>query len=185
MFRNTRAIHRWVGILTSLFMVMMAFTGLLLAWKKKFDWIQPPTQKGSQYESMTEIAPLHLIAQAVFDQGIPELQSQKDFDRFELHADKRIFKVTSKEGFHEVQVDAKEARVLSVAKRNDQFLEKVHDMSFFAEWTHAYLLPTVAISLMVLGLSGIYMFFVPIFRRWQFKRKGGAEAAKKKAAAGG
>jgi hypothetical protein len=53
-------------------------------------------------------------------------------------------------------------------------MEQVHDMSFFAPWMHDFVLPTVAVSLILLGLTGIFIFFVPIFRRWQFKRKGGA-----------
>jgi len=62
------------------------------------------------------------VADAVFKLNIPELKEHDDFYRFELHADKNIFKVMSKEGYHEVQVDAKTARVLSVAKRNDNLI---------------------------------------------------------------
>lgn len=174
MFRNTRVIHRWVGILTSVFMVAMAGTGLLLALKKKVAWIQPPSQKGTEIVAMAEVASIDAIARAVLAMEIEQLKSRDDFDRFELHVDKNIFKVTSKKGYQEVQVDAKTAEVLSVARRNDQMLEHIHDMSFFSGFMYDWLLPTVALSLFLLGLTGIYMFFTPVYRRWVFKRKGAA-----------
>lgn len=182
MFRNTRTLHRWIGVITSLFMILMAFTGFFLAIKKRVAWIQPPTKKGTQFEQFTEIAPISKIADAVFAAGIDEMQTMDQIDRFELHLSKRIFKVTSTQGYHEVQVDAKTAEVLSVAKRTDMFMEQVHDMSFFAPWMHDWVLPAVAISLVTLGITGIVIFFVPIFRRWQFKRKGGANPKKPAAA---
>ena len=182
MFRNTRVLHRWIGVVTSLFMILMAGTGLLLAVKKKFDWIQPPTNKGAKFEQFSDVAPISKIADAVFAVGIKEMQTMEQIDRFELHLSKRIFKVTSTEGYHEVQVDATTAEVLSVARRNDMLMEQIHDMSFFAPWMHAWVLPMVAVSLLTLGVTGIVIFFVPIFRRWQFKRRGGTVKAAKGAA---
>lgn len=170
MFRFSRSLHKWVGVISCLFMILVAGTGLLLAWKKKFEWIQPPTQKGAKLESPAQILPVEKIADSVFGAGIPELKSLKDVDRFELHASKGIFKVTSKEGFHEVQVDASTGEVLSKAKRNDQLFENIHDLSFFNPALRETLLPLVALSLIVLGCSGLVLFVTPLYRRWQFNR---------------
>jgi uncharacterized iron-regulated membrane protein len=174
MFRNLRILHRWIGIISSLFMVLMAGSGLFLALKKKVDWIQPPSQKGEQIQELSEIISIESAGKAAFAVGLANLKALDDVDRFELHAGKSIYKITSKENFHEVQVDAKTGKVLSVAKRNDQLIEKIHDMSFFSGFTYDYLLPLVSISLLFLGLSGIYMFFTPVYRRWKFKRSGGS-----------
>lgn len=170
MFRFSRSLHKWVGIISCLFMILVASTGLLLAWKKKADWLQPPAQKGSKLESPDQVAPLSSIAEAVFATGIPELQTIKDVDRFELHTSKGIFKVTSKKGYHEIQVDASTAKVLSRAKRNDQMVENIHDLTFFHESLRETLLPAVALSLIVLGVTGVVLFSTPILRRWQYKR---------------
>jgi len=177
MFHTIRAIHRWIGIIGSLFLIVLACTGLLLAVKKRFGWIQPPSQKGEEIASMHEVASLGQVADAVLQLQIPELKSHEDFNRFELHADKNIFKVTSNEGFHEVQVDAKTARVLSIAKRNDSLIESIHDMSFVSSVLHDWLLPTVAVGLFALGSSGIYMFSVPFVRRRRYRRRRAREAA--------
>lgn len=176
MFHKVRSVHRWVGLVNSLFLVLISATGLLLAVKKRFDWIQPATQKGEQLASIAEVASIDQIAEAVFAANVPEFKTKDDFNRFELHLDKNIFKVTSKEGFREVQVEAKTAKVLSVSTRNDMLLETIHDMSFFDEALHAWVLPLVAVSLFLLGLSGAYMFSVPIFRRWKFRRGKSATA---------
>ncbi|HSI73248.1 MAG TPA: PepSY domain-containing protein [Fimbriimonas sp.] len=167
-----RLLHRWIGITTSLFMVLIASTGLLLALKKRVDWIQPPTTRGVQLTSLAEVAGCEAIAAAVFQLQLPELSSVHHIDRFELHVDKNVYKVTSKTGYREVQVEAKTARVLSVARRNDTMFEQIHDLSFLSPFLHDWVLPLVSLSLLTLGLSGIYMFFVPVVRRWQFKRSG-------------
>ena len=170
MFHKLRGLHRWCGIFSSLFLVVLSLTGLLLSVKKRFGWIQPPSSKGSQLASMAEVAPIGAVAEAVFRLEIAELRTREDFYRFELHADKNLFKVMSKEGYHEVQLDAKTAKVLSVGKRNDNLIESLHDLSWFGEPLHDWVLPLAALSLFALGTTGVYMFSVPVVRRWRFKR---------------
>jgi hypothetical protein len=60
--------------------------------------------------------------------------------------------------------------VLSVSNRNDQFVENVHDLSFFGDPVHDWLLPLVAVGLFTLGVTGTYMFSVPVFRRAKYRR---------------
>lgn len=120
---------------------------------------------------MNEVQSLGKVADAVFALGIPELAKPDDFYRFELHVSKNVFKVMSKEGYHEVQVCAKTARVLSVSKRNDNLIESIHDLSFVSDFMHNWALPAVAIGLFLLGASGIYMFSVPVARRWRFRKQ--------------
>jgi uncharacterized iron-regulated membrane protein len=171
MFHNIRAIHRWVGLINALFLVVIATTGFLLSIKKRADWLQPPTKSGGEIAQFSEVVPLERVAQTVFAQGLPELQTKKDMDRFELHVGKNTFKVTSKSGYREVQVDAKTGELLSIGRRNDSFMEQIHDMSFFSAWMHDWILPAVAVCLFLLGCSGIYMFFVPVLRRRAYRRR--------------
>lgn len=171
MFRSLRNIHKWVGLFSSVFLALIAFTGFLLAIKKKANWIQPPTQKGEKVEQLREVASIDQIAAAALALGLPELKTHDDIDRFEFHVSKNTFKITSKEGFREVQVEAKTGKVLSTGTRNDQMFEKIHDLSFFHPSLHEWVLPVVAVSLFVLGISGVIMFSVPIFRRWKYRRK--------------
>lgn len=175
MFRTTRSLHRWIGIVNSLFLVLIASTGFFLATKKRFEWIQPPTKSGSEMASLEEAAPIAKVLSAAVGAGIPELAGYDHVDRFELHTGKQVWKVTSKSGYHEVQVDAKSGEVLSIARRNDQFFEDLHDMSFLNPAMHEWVLPLVACSLLFLGVSGIYMYSVPVWRRFRYNRSKSAQ----------
>lgn len=179
MFHTIRAVHRWIGIVCSLLLIVLACTGFLLALKKRFDWIQPTAQEGQSLASMHEVVPIGQVAEAVFAVGIPELQTHEDFYRFELHVSKNLFKVMSKEGYHEVQVDARTGKVLSVGRRNDNLIESIHDLSFFGDPPHDWGLPLVALGLFSLGASGIYMFSVPLVRRWRFRKQQARAAGRK------
>ena len=65
--RGYRKIHRYLGLGIALLLVISAITGILLAWKKDVDILQPPTQKGEQlaigaYESVESLAKVAVTA---------------------------------------------------------------------------------------------------------------------------
>lgn len=170
MFRNIRTIHRLVGLAGSVCIVLLACTGFFLALKAEFGWMRPSTRK---FEGTPDIAAsIHPASalESAFAVGLPELASIKDVDRFEYHAKGHLYKVLSKDAYHEVQVDAGDGKVLSVGKRNDQFTEDLHDLSFFHPELRKYLLPVAAAALFTLGVTGVVMYFVPVVRRWKHRR---------------
>ncbi len=170
MYHRLRTIHRWAGLLSSLFLVLIAATGFLLATKGSFGWVRPPEQKGTKIEGLSEAVSLQMAAEGAFSAGVPELQSLADVDRIDYRPKSNIFKVLSKEGYMEVQVDGKTGEPLNVAFRTDQIAEDFHDLSWFSDGMNTYILPIIAILLFTLGCTGIWIFFVPIFRRMRFKR---------------
>lgn len=170
MYHPTRTLHRWAGITASLFLILISATGFLLATKGTFGWIRPPEVAGAQIVHAHEIVPLSIAAEAAFALGIAELQDLNDIDRIDYRPDKNHFKIVSKRGYHEVQVDGRTGKVLQIAKRNDQLAEDIHDLSYFADWAHDYGLPAVAVLLFALGTTGIIIFTVPILRRARFRR---------------
>ena len=173
MFHFLRTTHRWVGIIAALFLIVIAGTGFLLATKDTFGWVKPKTHSGADIADLTEVVSLEDAAQAAFALDIPELKSHLDIERIDYRPEKNVFKVVSHKGYHEVQVDGKTGEVLNVAKRVDQIAEDIHDFRFFADALHLYWLPVVAILLFALGCTGIVIYFVPVVRRWKFKRKKG------------
>lgn len=177
MYRNLRVLHKWIGLFACLFLMVISATGFLLAIKGNVDWMRPEAVPGGELASMADLVGVGVALEAAYDVGLPELQEDGDIDRFEYHADDRIYKVISKKGYHEVQVDGATGEVLSVGKRNDQLTEDIHDLSFFADFAHAWLLPAVGIGLFFLGLSGVIMYFVPVVRRWKFERQKKAKAS--------
>jgi len=171
MLRRVRSWHKWVGLISAVFLMILAGTGFLLAIKGRVDWIRPATQKGTKMPSLVGSISLEVAAKSAVSVGIPELASVRDIDRFEYHTDKNIFKILSVKGYHEVQVDGATGKVLSVGKRNDQLIEDIHDFSFFSSFLHQWWLPVVALGLLALACSGLLIYTIPVLRRRKFERE--------------
>ncbi|MDQ2986737.1 MAG: PepSY domain-containing protein [Armatimonadota bacterium] len=175
MFHRLRALHRWLGLTAALALILIASTGFLLATKDTFGWVKPKTHEGEAFESLSEVVTLDAAAQAAIALGIPELKSKDDIERIDYRPEKNVFKIVTHKGYHEVQVDGKTGAVLNVAKRIDQMAEDIHDFRYFSDKLHLLGSPTVAILLFGLGVTGVTLFFVPVVRRWRYKRKKEAE----------
>jgi uncharacterized iron-regulated membrane protein len=176
MYRNSRLLHRWVGIVAALFLIVIAITGFLLANKGRVAWLRTPVAEAMPVTSPTDILPIATIGASAFALGHPELKSMDDVDRFDYRPKDNVFKVQSKDGYREVQVCGKTGRVLSSSFRTDQMVEDIHDMSFFGDLSHAILLPLSALALFGLAASGIGLFFTPVVRRIQFRKRQAGEA---------
>lgn len=170
MYKGLRNLHKWAGLAGCLFLMVISFSGFFLSVKGKVDWMRPKTQLGSPYTDPSELIAVSRVMDAAFGAGYGELKTLDDIDRMEFHAEDRIWKVLSKTGYREVQVDAVTGQILSRGQRNDQVFEDIHDFSFFADLLHEWGLPAVALVLFILSVSGVAMFFVPILRRWKYKR---------------
>ncbi len=160
-FRLLWLLHKWAGITLGAILVMSAVSGLLLLVKKDYDWIQPPTQRGTA-GSPEQIAPLHRVYDAVFAVGDPRLQSEADIDRIDFRPNKRVFKVRSKHDDLEIQVDAVSLRTWQPAVRTSDWLERLHDGSVFGAWAHGYVMPIVALGLVFLTITGYLVWLWPI-----------------------
>jgi uncharacterized iron-regulated membrane protein len=171
MFRFSRKLHKWISVFACLFLVLISGTGLFLGLKSKLAWVRPPTMEGTAVETEADIISIDAAMESAFTAGYAELAEPGDVDRMEYRPKDNLFKVTSKDGYREVQVDAGTGEVLSTGQRNDQLMEDLHDLSFFGDALHDWILPVVAVGLFVLGVTGIVMFWTPVFRRWKFKKE--------------
>jgi uncharacterized iron-regulated membrane protein len=170
MYHKSRTLHRWIGVSAALFLITISATGFLLANKDRWAWMRPPEVKGQEIAGEAEVVSIERAVQAAFAKGNPHLQSFKDIDRVDYRPKSNIFKVISREGYIEMQVDGKTAEVLSVSFRNDQLSEDIHDMSWFGDLFHAWLLPAVGLGLFLLGVTGVGLFFTPVVRRMRYRR---------------
>jgi len=177
-YRFLRTAHRWVGLVCSLALLVISLTGILLATKSWLGVVRPPEAEGAKISGPHEIVSVDRVVAAAFSVGINELREIKQIDRVDYRPKRNVFKVLSKEGYHEVQVCGKTGKVLQVASRVDQFTEKIHDMSIVGDGFREFALPIVGIGLFCLSVTGIVIFFNPIWRRWLFKKKGAASIQK-------
>ena len=167
--RFYRTTHKWLGVIFSVALLNISVTGLLLLEKKNFTWIQPETKTGASGSADQFITNQRLF-DAVLSQKHADFKTVDDIDRVDFRPGKRLFKVRSKNNYAEIQVDAITADVLSVARRNSDMIETLHDGSIFGAFTHQYLMPATAVITLYLTATGLYLWLLPAAKR-RAKRK--------------
>lgn len=164
-----RRIHHWGAIVIALPLVIMIGAGILLMIKKEFDWLQPPSQKGI-VRTTVPTASMQEMFEAVKAVDQANIQSWTDLDRVDFKNDKGIAKFITTDNW-EVQIDTNTAKVLQVAYRRSDIIEKIHDGTYFAEWAKLGLFLPVGIALFIMWLTGVYLFCLTHYKKWQKRRR--------------
>ena len=162
-------LHKWIGLAIALVVAVVSVTGFLLLVKKEFPSIQPPTKKGVE-GSVEDFLSIAAILEAARSTGDPAFATFEDIDRIDMRPGKRVHKVRSKHGYKEVQVDAITGEILHSAWRPSDLIEAIHDGSWIADIWHDYGMPLVAIGLLFLSFSGVYIWAVPVMRKRRRKK---------------
>lgn len=161
-----RKIHYWATPIIAVPLLVIIASGLLLQVKKQWSFVQPPEQRGGASEPKIELSGILSALQAA-----PEVKvkSWGDVDRIDVRPKKGVAKVLLKTGY-EVQVDLADGRILQTAYRRSDLIEAIHDGSFFGGdgVKLGVFLPT-ALGLLLLWLSGMWMFWVPFSVKWKKK----------------
>ena len=157
-------LHKWIGIVLSLILINLSVTGLLLLEKKNCEWIQPATRQGQQ-GTPADFITLQAALDAVIDSNRPDFTDLDAIDRIDVRPSKRVYKVRSKTNYAEIQVDAVTGKILNQARRNSDMLEQLHDGSFFGDRMHGMIMPLVAVTNIILALSGLYLWLAPKLKK--------------------
>ncbi len=161
-----RKYHRWATVVIALPFLVILVTGNLLLWKKDIAWIQPPTQQGATTVPSISFDQIMDAAQTAAKAGI---SSWDDVDRIDVRPDEGVAKIRSVTGW-EVQVDTDSGEVLQVAYRRSDLIESIHDGTWFHSRLKLWLFFPVAIVLLILYLTGIYLFYLPYKIKWKRSR---------------
>lgn len=139
--------------------------GLLLLVKKEFDWIQPATVKGADLENVPTQTMKDLFAAA---KTIPELDlnTWEELSRVDFKPGKGVVKFVAPNNW-EAQIDTSTGEVLQVAFRRSDIIESLHDGTWFADWFKLFVFLPSGLILLTLWGTGIYMFFLPHWKRAQ------------------
>lgn len=166
-----RKIHYWGAIVVLVPALIVISTGILLQVKKHWAWVQPPEQKGS---GKVPSIPFEAILAAC--QGVPEaeIRTWADIARIDVRPSKGVLKVTAKND-QEIQIDSATGEVLQVAYRRSDWIEAMHDGSWFHEWAKLGLFLPAAVILLILALTGGYLFFLPLWVKWRRRRRGAVQ----------
>ena len=93
------------------------------------------------------------------------VQRWDDVNRLDVRPGRGLVKVWLQNGY-EVQIDLGTGRVLQVAYRRSDLIESIHDGSFFGgDWTKLGLFLPTGVTLLLLWLGGVWMFWVPFWAK--------------------
>ena len=138
----------------------MVSSGIMLQLKKQSNWIQPNVEVTSSSKPIM----LQSYLDAVSTVEEANISSWDDIERIDIRPDKGIAKIKSKNNW-EIQIDIETTEIYAKNYRRSDIIESIHDGSFFSEVVkYGWFLPS-GILLLILSLTGIYMFFIPILRR--------------------
>jgi len=170
--RKLRKLHRFLGLSISIFLLISALTGILLALKKDVNIIQPPTQKSiaDQTKPWLDIPQISSIAQSALVAAYPE-QAQNKVDRIDVRLGKGIAKVLFENGYWEAQIDGRSGEVLSIAKRHSDWIEALHDGSIISDGFKLFSMNYLGFGVILLILSGIWLWWGPKKVRFSRRRR--------------
>lgn len=167
-----RVFHRRAAILIALPVLLVIVTGVILQVKKEFTWVQPPTQRGS---GVSPTLPFERILDIAATVPEAEIEGWDDIDRLDVRPGKGMLKVRAKNRW-EIQLDATSGDILQVAYRRSDFIESLHDGSFFHDRAKLWVFLPNGLVLLAMWLTGIYLFFLPYRVKRRRRRREAAQA---------
>jgi len=162
-----RSTHKWASIIVAIPLLIILVTGILLLVKKEFTYLQPPSAKG--IINIPSISFEKILAQ-VKTVKETEVNTWEDIDRLDVRPSKGIIKVRAKSHW-EIQLDSNTGEVLHVAYRRSDIIEQIHDGTYWQKNANLWLSLPVAIGLLLISLTGLFLFFYPYFKRFRKRRK--------------
>ena len=169
MHKLSRRLHYWGSFVAALPILVILGSGILLQLKKQVEWVQPKEIRGT---GTVPAIDLHQVLATVQTDASLGVAGWDDVSRMDIRADRGLAKVTLKNGW-EVQVDLGTGKLLKSAVRRSDFIESVHDGSFFAgDLSKLGLFLPAGVVLFGLWVTGLFMFVVT----WNAKRRRQAKA---------
>lgn len=161
-----RKIHYWLSVAVALPILVVVLSGILLQTKKHFVWIQPTELRGASQTPMISLPEVLEISKAVAQ---AEIETWDDINRVDVRPSRGMLKVWAKNNW-EIQIDTETGAILQTAYRRSDIIESIHDGSFFHESVKTWIFLPAGITLLLLWLTGIYLFILPYLIRRRRKR---------------
>ncbi|MDT0603855.1 PepSY domain-containing protein [Thalassotalea castellviae] len=159
--RTNRKIHKWGSIIAALPLLVVIISGILLLVRKEFAYLQPETKVG--LEKIPSISFEQIITQ-VKTVTQANVNSWQDIDRLDVRPNTGVIKVRTNSQW-EIQLDSNTADILQVAYRRSDFIESLHDGTYFQDNANLWLMLPSALILLTLLITGLFLFFYPYYKR--------------------
>lgn len=153
-------LHLWGGVVTALVVTVIAATGIALNHKRALGLMPDVDGPGGGLAAALSLADLEDAARAALPAGTLE----SPVDRMDVRPDDGLVKVRFDDpAVTEVTLALADGAVLHVGPRQDVFMEKLHSGELFGD-TWILLSDGAAIGLVILLLTGLWLWLLPSFR---------------------
>jgi uncharacterized iron-regulated membrane protein len=151
--------HLWLGVVTTVMLVIVSVTGVLLNHKRGLGLMPDiPHQPSGPFESAL---PLAALAEVAGEHVGPEIAAA-GVERMDVRPGDGLVKVRFNDRLvTEVDVDLVTGEVLGASARNDVFLEKLHSGEIFGSRRWVILSDIAAVGLVVVLVSGVWLWLYP------------------------
>ena len=155
--KQSRRWHRIGALITFVPVAIIFASGVILQLKKDWDWVQPPTRRGSSQELVLGWEEVLAAAREIPE---AEVETWDDIDRLDVRPARGMLKVRCANGW-EVQLDAKTGDVLSSTERRSDWIESIHDGSWFHDQVKLWVFLPTALILCGLWITGVHLWLLP------------------------
>lgn len=162
-----RKVHYWGSAIVAIPVLIIIVTGIILLFKKDVAWIQPPSEKGTIGAPSLTFEKILSVAK---DVNIADVQNWNDIKRLDIRPKKGIIKIRTKSRW-EIQIDHQSGAVLATKYRRSDVIESIHDGSFFHDKAKLWIFLPSAIILLILWITGMWLFFVTVIAKNKKKKK--------------
>lgn len=180
--RLYRKVHSILGGSLFIFFILISVTGLLLGWKKHSGgYLLAKSYQGISTDSKTWL-PIDSLKQIAFhtlrDSVSGDLSTS--LDRIDIRPKKGMVKFVFADHYWGVQLDCTTGQVLHIERRRSDFVEHLHDGSYWDSLLQlgdepAKLLytTTTGVALLLFSITGFYLYYGPKRIRQQKQAKSG------------
>ncbi|WP_085300179.1 PepSY domain-containing protein [Cognaticolwellia mytili] len=166
--RINRSTHKWASIVIALPFLIILISGILLLLKKDVEYIQPASAKGSvKNQPSISFEQVLIIAKSVPKANI---DSWRAIDRLDVRPGKGIIKIRAKSEW-EIQIDATTGEILKTAYRRSDFIEQLHDFTYWQDSANLWFTLPLSIVLLLISITGIILFFLPYYKRYKNRQR--------------
>jgi hypothetical protein len=157
-----RKVHYWASFVAALPLLVIIGSGLLLQTKKHWAWVQPVENRGTGTVPRIDLEDILASLKSVPGSNVA---TWDDVNRLDVRPGRGVVKAWLMNGY-EIQVDLGTGRVLQTAYRRSDLIETIHDGSFFGgDWTKLGLFLPAGLTLLLLWLGGLWMWWVPFIAK--------------------
>jgi hypothetical protein len=170
LLRDTRKIHRFMGIFLFVFFIFISVSGILLGWKKHSTGVLLPattTGTSSKLAAWLPLADLEQKAFKVLHDSVGKTLSL-ELDRIDIRKEKGIVKFIFAKHLNSIQLDGATGDLLQIGIRRADFIEQVHDGSILDDYFNTpkgiikvSYTTIMGVALLLFSVTGFWLWYGP------------------------